>query len=82
MFDIGFKLSNILHKVRANIGESDFTYTCSIKIIKSVENAGVAFVKRANERNELLEKIEKKKQYCKTSSSDEQGKGLTISGTS
>ena len=43
---------------------------------QSVENAGVAFVKGANERNEFFEK--KKNQ---TEIYDEQGKGLTISGT-
>ena len=41
---------------------------------QSVENAGVAFVKGAHERNEL-KKMKKKKKH------DEQGKGLTILGT-
>ena len=42
---------------------------------QSVENACVAFVKGANERNELFEKKKQTGMY------DEQGKGLTISGT-
>ena len=48
-------------------------YIQSLYHNESVENAGVAFVDGANERNESFEKINK--QY------DEQGKGLTISGT-
>ena len=43
---------------------------------ESVENAGVAFVKGVNEINEFFEK---KKSY--RTSPDEQGNGLTISGT-
>ena len=43
---------------------------------QSVENAGVAFVKGANERNEFFEKINKRQ-----TTTDEQSKGLTISGT-
>ena len=39
---------------------------------QSVENAGVAFVKKANERNEFFEKNEQTVIY------DEQGKRLTI----
>ena len=43
-----------------------------------VENAGVAFVKGAPERNEYFVKINSNVLQAST---DEQGKGLTISGT-
>ena len=46
---------------------------------KSVENTCVAFVKGANKRNEFLEKINNNNVW--RTSSDEQDKGLTISGT-
>ena len=45
---------------------------------QSVENAGVAFVKGADERNEFFEKINSD---IWLTSPVEQGKGLTISGT-
>ena len=41
---------------------------------QSIENAGVAFVKDANERNEFCDKYKQAVMY------DEKGKGLTISG--
>ena len=44
-------------------------------INQSVENAGVAFVKKAHERNEFSEKKKWR------TSADEQGKGLKIYGT-
>ena len=44
---------------------------------QSVENAGVAFIMGANEINESFEK----KSDIRRTSPDEQGKGLTISGT-
>ena len=47
---------------------------------QSVENAGVAFVKGADERNKFFEKIKKLVMYAKTSAG-EQGKGLIISRT-
>ena len=53
-------------------GSLDFTN-------QSVENACVAFVKGANERNEFFEIINK--QLYMTNKPDDQGKGLIISGT-
>ena len=45
---------------------------------KSVENAGVTFVKGANEGNEFFEKTNSN---LWQTSPDKQGKGLTVSGT-
>ena len=46
---------------------------------QSVENAGVAFVKEANTRNESFEKITNSNIW--RTSPDEQGKGLAVSET-
>ena len=47
---------------------------------QSVENAGVAFAKGANERDEFFEKIYKQECIRNMSGQTRQRKGLTISG--
>ena len=58
-----------------------FTHLILLPVLnRSVENAGVAFAKGANERTEFFFFKEINSNICRTCP-DEEGKGLTISGT-